>query len=231
MKLYKLGWDITGSEFAGRHQLYEKFYAGHSAIIRGSCDREAPWDDFTRLSTGRWRQRRRTPVPPSPAEAEASDYVPETLALTRVRRETGQGCLVRAHGQCRPFRVRPDQLFTAMRRYQPLSCALRPQPTSPANGPVSRPGPRHVPLHPSEPVLSWTGCGLATRSGAPIQWGIRAHDAVAALPGSPPQWLARDLLPLAAAAVILAQQQDRSASPSSAAVRARRAAGRPVAGR
>jgi 4-hydroxyphenylacetate 3-monooxygenase len=46
MKLYKLGWDITGSEFAGRHQLYEKFYAGHSAIVRGSCDREAPWDAF-----------------------------------------------------------------------------------------------------------------------------------------------------------------------------------------
>ena len=46
MKLYKLGWDITGSEFAGRHQLYEKFYAGHSALVRGSCDREAPWADF-----------------------------------------------------------------------------------------------------------------------------------------------------------------------------------------
>ncbi|HTO64031.1 MAG TPA: 4-hydroxyphenylacetate 3-hydroxylase N-terminal domain-containing protein [Bradyrhizobium sp.] len=46
MKLYKLGWDITGSEFAGRHQLYEKFYAGHSALVRASCDREAPWDQF-----------------------------------------------------------------------------------------------------------------------------------------------------------------------------------------
>jgi 4-hydroxyphenylacetate 3-monooxygenase len=46
MKLYKLGWDITGSEFAGRHQLYEKFYAGHSALVRASCDREAPWEKF-----------------------------------------------------------------------------------------------------------------------------------------------------------------------------------------
>lgn len=46
MKLYKLGWDITGSEFAGRHQLYEKFYAGHSALLRASCDREAPWEYF-----------------------------------------------------------------------------------------------------------------------------------------------------------------------------------------
>jgi 4-hydroxyphenylacetate 3-monooxygenase len=43
MKLYKLGWDLTGSEFAGRHQLYEKFYAGHNALVRNSCDREAPW--------------------------------------------------------------------------------------------------------------------------------------------------------------------------------------------
>jgi 4-hydroxyphenylacetate 3-monooxygenase len=27
-KLYKLAWDIVGSEFAGRHQQYELFYAG-----------------------------------------------------------------------------------------------------------------------------------------------------------------------------------------------------------
>jgi 4-hydroxyphenylacetate 3-monooxygenase len=46
MKLYKLGWDLTGSEFAGRHSLYEKFYAGNSVLVRNSCDREAPWDHF-----------------------------------------------------------------------------------------------------------------------------------------------------------------------------------------
>ena len=46
MKLYKLGWDLTGSEFAGRHTLYEKFYAGNSTLVRNSCDREAPWDYF-----------------------------------------------------------------------------------------------------------------------------------------------------------------------------------------
>jgi len=28
MKLYKLTWDLIGSEFAGRHLQYEKFYAG-----------------------------------------------------------------------------------------------------------------------------------------------------------------------------------------------------------
>ena len=46
MRLYKLGWDLTGSEFAGRHALYEKFYAGNSTLVRNSCDREAPWDSF-----------------------------------------------------------------------------------------------------------------------------------------------------------------------------------------
>lgn len=30
----------------GRHQLYEKFYAGSSIIVRKSCRREAPWDTF-----------------------------------------------------------------------------------------------------------------------------------------------------------------------------------------
>lgn len=45
-KLMKFAWDLIGSEFAGRHTLYEKFYAGHSAIVRNQSFREAPWDDF-----------------------------------------------------------------------------------------------------------------------------------------------------------------------------------------
>jgi 4-hydroxyphenylacetate 3-monooxygenase len=45
-KLYKLAWDIVGSEFAGRHMLYEKFYAGNSLVVRNQSDREAPWDHF-----------------------------------------------------------------------------------------------------------------------------------------------------------------------------------------
>jgi len=45
-KLYKLVWDLIGSEFAGRHMLYEKFYAGNSIIVRNQSDREAPWDQF-----------------------------------------------------------------------------------------------------------------------------------------------------------------------------------------
>jgi 4-hydroxyphenylacetate 3-monooxygenase len=45
-KLYKLAWDVTGSEFAGRHMLYEKFYAGNSIVVRNQSDREAPWQSF-----------------------------------------------------------------------------------------------------------------------------------------------------------------------------------------
>ena len=45
-KLYKLAWDLVGSEFAGRHMLYEKFYAGNSIVVRNQSDREAPWARF-----------------------------------------------------------------------------------------------------------------------------------------------------------------------------------------
>jgi 4-hydroxyphenylacetate 3-monooxygenase len=46
MKLFRLAWDMTGSEFAGRHQQYEKFYAGASFVVRGYSDSLAPWDAF-----------------------------------------------------------------------------------------------------------------------------------------------------------------------------------------
>ena len=43
MKLFKLAWDIVGSEFAGRHLQYEKFFPGASFIVRNHNFREAPW--------------------------------------------------------------------------------------------------------------------------------------------------------------------------------------------
>ncbi|MGE5638778.1 MAG: 4-hydroxyphenylacetate 3-hydroxylase family protein [Clostridia bacterium] len=49
MKLYKLAWDLIGSEFAGRHLQYEKFYAGASFIIRNHNFRETPWDHFHKV--------------------------------------------------------------------------------------------------------------------------------------------------------------------------------------
>jgi 4-hydroxyphenylacetate 3-monooxygenase len=45
-KLFKLAWDIVGSEFAGRQLQYEKFFGGASFIVRGHSYREAPWDRF-----------------------------------------------------------------------------------------------------------------------------------------------------------------------------------------
>ena len=49
MKLFKLAWDMTGSEFAGRHLQYEKFYAGASFIIRNHSYRETDWTEFNTL--------------------------------------------------------------------------------------------------------------------------------------------------------------------------------------
>ena len=52
MKLYKLSWDLVGSEFAGRHQQYEKFYAGASFIVRNHNYVHADWDHFHRVVDG-----------------------------------------------------------------------------------------------------------------------------------------------------------------------------------
>jgi 4-hydroxyphenylacetate 3-monooxygenase len=49
MKLYKLAWDLIGSEFAGRHLQYEKFYAGASFIVRNHNFREAPWAGYEKV--------------------------------------------------------------------------------------------------------------------------------------------------------------------------------------
>jgi 4-hydroxyphenylacetate 3-monooxygenase len=49
MKLFKLAWDMVGSEFAGRHQQYEKFYAGASFIVRNHSFRETDWAAFNSI--------------------------------------------------------------------------------------------------------------------------------------------------------------------------------------
>lgn len=46
MKLYKLAWDMLGSEFASRHLQYENFYAGPSFVVRAYSLRHAPWAAF-----------------------------------------------------------------------------------------------------------------------------------------------------------------------------------------
>lgn len=52
MKLFKLVWDLVGSEFAGRHQQYEKFYAGASFIVRNYNYTHADWDAFHAVVDG-----------------------------------------------------------------------------------------------------------------------------------------------------------------------------------
>jgi aromatic ring hydroxylase len=51
-KLYKLVWDLIGSDFVGRQMLYERFYAGNSIIVRNQNDREAPWAAFHAMVDG-----------------------------------------------------------------------------------------------------------------------------------------------------------------------------------
>lgn len=46
MKVFKLAWDMLGSEFASRHWQYERFYAGPPYVVRSHSYREAPWDEF-----------------------------------------------------------------------------------------------------------------------------------------------------------------------------------------
>jgi 4-hydroxyphenylacetate 3-monooxygenase len=52
MKLFKLAWDLVGSEFAGRHLQYEKFYAGASFIVRNHAYRETPWNEYHGIVDG-----------------------------------------------------------------------------------------------------------------------------------------------------------------------------------
>jgi 4-hydroxyphenylacetate 3-monooxygenase len=47
MKLLKLAWDLLGSEFAGRHMQYEKFYAGPGFVMNSYSHGAAPWQDWT----------------------------------------------------------------------------------------------------------------------------------------------------------------------------------------
>jgi 4-hydroxyphenylacetate 3-monooxygenase len=52
MKLLKLAWDMLGSEFAGRHSQYEKFYAGPGFIVTNYSYLNAPWDELDGLVDG-----------------------------------------------------------------------------------------------------------------------------------------------------------------------------------
>jgi 4-hydroxyphenylacetate 3-monooxygenase len=44
VKLFKLAWDATGSEFGGRHHQYEMFYAGAPFVVKGYAFRNYGFD-------------------------------------------------------------------------------------------------------------------------------------------------------------------------------------------
>jgi 4-hydroxyphenylacetate 3-monooxygenase len=47
MKLFKLAWDLLGSDFAGRHMQYEKFYAGPGFAMNNYNYLAGHWDEWT----------------------------------------------------------------------------------------------------------------------------------------------------------------------------------------
>jgi 4-hydroxyphenylacetate 3-monooxygenase len=49
VKLIKLLWDLTGSEFAGRHVQYELFYAGQPTVVQAKSFRWYDWPAAERL--------------------------------------------------------------------------------------------------------------------------------------------------------------------------------------
>jgi 4-hydroxyphenylacetate 3-monooxygenase len=69
MRLFKLAWDLTGSEFAGRQQQYERFYAGPPHVVRGHSYREAPWAGFDAVVARLAPCRVPATVESSPADA------------------------------------------------------------------------------------------------------------------------------------------------------------------
>ncbi|MDH3688273.1 MAG: hypothetical protein OEU36_02155 [Gammaproteobacteria bacterium] len=44
-KVAKLTWDLIGTDFAGRHMQYERFYMGPGYVVRGHNSRECPWSE------------------------------------------------------------------------------------------------------------------------------------------------------------------------------------------
>jgi 4-hydroxyphenylacetate 3-monooxygenase len=51
-KVMKLAWDILGTDFAGRHSQYERFYMGPAFVVRIHNSRECPWDALDGLLDG-----------------------------------------------------------------------------------------------------------------------------------------------------------------------------------
>lgn len=74
LKLYRLAWDLVGSEFAGRFLQYEKFYSGPGAVVRGHSQREAPWRRFDAVVDRALAQQQLPAETPPSAEGLAAPW-------------------------------------------------------------------------------------------------------------------------------------------------------------
>jgi 4-hydroxyphenylacetate 3-monooxygenase len=63
---------LVGSEFAGRHQQYEKFYAGASFVVRNYSFTHADWDSFHAVVDG-LLDSYGVPALPAPGMAKAAE--------------------------------------------------------------------------------------------------------------------------------------------------------------
>ncbi|MEL7155568.1 MAG: 4-hydroxyphenylacetate 3-hydroxylase C-terminal domain-containing protein, partial [Actinomycetota bacterium] len=71
VQLYRLAWDLIGTEFAGRHHQYEMFYAGAPAVARAHTRRTWRLEEAEALldrTLAQWD--RTTPLPSSPPVAD-----------------------------------------------------------------------------------------------------------------------------------------------------------------
>jgi 4-hydroxyphenylacetate 3-monooxygenase len=50
MKLFKLAWDLVGSDHASRATSYEKFFVGPAFAVRNYNFINAPWDELHQLA-------------------------------------------------------------------------------------------------------------------------------------------------------------------------------------
>jgi 4-hydroxyphenylacetate 3-monooxygenase len=71
VKLYKLAWDVIGTEFAGRHEQYEMFYAGAPYVAKTYAYRNYRYEEAVQLvddllaTYGLEDVAARTPEPPA----------------------------------------------------------------------------------------------------------------------------------------------------------------------
>jgi 4-hydroxyphenylacetate 3-monooxygenase len=49
IKLFRLAWDLVGSEFGGRHHQYEMFYAGAPYVAKGYAFRNYGYEEALTL--------------------------------------------------------------------------------------------------------------------------------------------------------------------------------------